>query len=200
MNELFTIGHSNHDPAHFLALLSAHGVTAIADVRSSPYSKYVPQYSKENLQHLLRETDLGYAFLGRELGARREEESCYVDDQARYDRIAQLPNFRAGLDRIRAESADHRVALMCSEADPLTCHRTLLVCRELLRQSPGLRIAHILPDASVESHDDAMKRLVALHKLEPELFGALSTQEGLIEHAQDLQAERIAYTRAMAEP
>jgi len=199
MSELFTIGHSNHDPVHFLSLLSAHGVDAIADVRSSPYSKYVPQYSKENLQHLLREAGFGYAFMGRELGARREEESCYVDDQARYERIAQLPNFRAGLERIAAESADHRIALMCSEADPLTCHRTILVCRELLKQSPNLRITHILPDASTEQHDDALQRLVALHKLEPELFGNLSSQEGLIEHAQDLQAERIAYTRTMAE-
>lgn len=199
MSGIFTVGHSNHDPAHFLSLLAAHGVSAIADVRSSPYSKYVPQYSKENLQHLLREAGLGYAFMGRELGARREEESCYLNDQARYDRIAQLPNFHAGLDRIVSESADHRVALMCSEADPLTCHRTILVCRELLKHSPALRIAHILPDASIEQHDDALRRLVAMHKLEPELFGELSTQEGLIEHAQDLQAERIAYTRTLAE-
>ncbi|MCC6154403.1 MAG: DUF488 domain-containing protein [Candidatus Hydrogenedentes bacterium] len=200
MSTIFTVGHSNHDPAHFLSLLSAHGVSAIADVRSSPYSKYVPQFSKENLQNMLREAGVGYAFMGREFGARREEESCYVDDQARYDRIAQLPIFRAGLERVLTESADHRIALMCSEADPLTCHRTILVCRELLRHSPGMGITHILPDADTESHDGAMQRLVALHKLEPELFGDLSTQEGLVEHAQDLQADRIAYTRATAEP
>ena len=200
MSAIFTIGHSNHDPAHFLSLLSTHGINAIADVRSSPYSKYVPQYSKDDLQHMLREAGVGYVFMGREFGARREEEACYVDDRARYDRIAQLPKFRAGLDRILGESQDHRIALMCSETDPLTCHRTILVCREIRRQSPDTRITHILPDASVEPHDDALQRLVALHKLEPELFGDLSSQEGLIEHAQDLQAERIAYTRSMAGP
>jgi uncharacterized protein (DUF488 family) len=200
MNTLFTIGHSNHEASHFLSLLSAHGVSAIADVRSSPYSKYVPQFSKENIQNLLREAGLGYCFLGRELGARREEESCYVNDQARYARIAQLPLFRAGLDRILTESAGHRIALMCSEADPLTCHRTILVCRELRSLNPGFGIAHILPDGSIESHDDALDRLIAIHKLEPELFGELSSHEGLVGHAQDLQADKIAYTRALAEP
>jgi uncharacterized protein (DUF488 family) len=200
MNTLFTIGHSNHEPPHFLSLLSAQGVSSVADVRSSPYSKYVPQFSKENVQHMLREAGVGYGFLGRELGARREEESCYVDDQARYALIAQLPIFRAGLDRLLAESEDHTVALMCSEADPLTCHRAVLVCRELLKLRPGLRITHILPDGSGEPHEAALDRLVELHKLEPELFGELSSHEGLVERAYDLQAERIAYTRALAEP
>ncbi|MBM3290288.1 MAG: DUF488 domain-containing protein, partial [Candidatus Hydrogenedentes bacterium] len=161
MSTLFTIGHSNHAAEHFISLLAAHGVSAVADVRSSPYSKYVPQYSKENLQHLLREADIGYGFLGRELGARRDEESCYVDGQAQYARIAQLPIFRAGLDRVLAELDDHRIALMCSEADPLECHRTVLVCRELLRLRPGLCIEHIGPDAAIEPHDGAIERLIA---------------------------------------
>ncbi|NUM54279.1 MAG: DUF488 domain-containing protein [Candidatus Hydrogenedentes bacterium] len=199
MNTLYTIGHSNYEPAQFLSLLAAHGVSAIADVRSSPYSKFVPQYSKENLQHMLREADIGYGFLGRELGARRDEETCYVGDQARYDRIAELPIFRAGLDRVIEESQDRSIALMCSEADPLTCHRTILVCRALRKLHPSLPITHILPDASGETHEDALERLVALHKLEPELFGELSSHDGLIERAQDLQAERIAYTREPVE-
>jgi len=195
MNALYTIGHSNHDAAQFVSLLTAHGVSAVADVRSNPYSKYVPQFSKENLQHLLREAGIDYAFFGRELGARRDEEACYVDGQAQYARIAALPIFRAGLDRILTESEDHTIALMCSEADPLECHRTILVCREALKRRPGLRIEHILSGADIEAHDEAIARLVAQHKLAPELFGELSTPEGLAERAYDLQAERIAYTR-----
>lgn len=200
MNPLFTIGHSNHEAAHFVALLVAHRVSAVVDVRSSPYSKFVPQFTKENLQAALRGAGIDYGFLGRELGARREEESCYVDDQARYDRIARLPLFQSGLDRVLQEANERNVALMCSEADPLACHRAILVCRELLRRRPDLKIAHILPDGQTESHDAALARLVALHKLEPELFGELSTAEGLVERACDLQAERIAYTRETAQP
>ena len=181
-------------------MLTARGVAAIVDVRSSPYSKYVPQYSKDNLERLLRGANIEYLFLGRELGARREEESCYVGAQAKYALIAQQPSFLAGLDRIIAEAETRNVALMCSEADPLDCHRTILVCRELLRRNPSLDIVHILPGSKIESHRDALDRLTALHKLEPELFGELSSAEGLVERAYDLQAERIAYTRETVEP
>ena len=165
-------------------------MSAVADVRSSPYSKYVPQFSKENLQHLLREAGIGYGFLGRELGARREEESCYADDQARYALIAQLPIFRAGLDRILSESEDHAIALMCSEADPLACHRAVLVCRELIKLRPGLRVTHILPDASGEP---LKPRWIdwSNYTSRTELFGELSSREGLAERVR-LRVERIA--------
>lgn len=196
MNALYTIGHSNHDAAHFLSLLTTHGVTAIVDVRSSPYSKYVPHFSKDNLQHILRDAGIEYIFLGRELGARREEESCYVANQARYDGIAMLPIFRAALDQVIAESQVRAIALMCAEGDPLNCHRTMLVCRELLRLCPSLPIAHILPDGSCEPHADTLNRLVAHLKLGPELFGELGSREGLVERACDIQAEGIAYARA----
>lgn len=200
MNTLFTIGHSNHDAARFVALLAAHRVSVVADVRSSPYSKFVPQFTKESLQHTLHDASIDYGFLGRELGARREEESCYVANQARYDHIARLPVFQSGLDRVLQEANARNIALMCSEADPLACHRAILVCRELLRHRPDLNVVHILPDGEGEPHDAALARLVALHKLEPELFGELSTTEGLVERAYDLQAERIAYTRETSQP
>src|SRR5690606_36090713 len=108
----------------------------------------------------------------------RDEEACYVDGQAKYERIAHLARFREGLKIVLERAAHERIALMCSEADPLTCHRTILVCRELLRIQPGWSIAHILSDGEVELHRDAEERLMKLHKLEPELFGDLNTTEG----------------------
>lgn len=200
MNTLFTIGHSNHEPDRFLSLLGTNGIISIADVRSNPYSKYVPQYSKDNLQQLLRTAGIEYLFLGRELGARREEEACYVDDQAQYARIAQLHRFKAGIERVVDESRGRPTALMCSEGDPLTCHRTILVCREILRVFPGMHIDHILPDGTLEPHDAAIDRLIALHHLEPELFGELSSREGLVERAYEAQGARIAFTRSVAGP
>ncbi|MBI2435928.1 MAG: DUF488 domain-containing protein [Candidatus Hydrogenedentes bacterium] len=195
MLELFTIGHSNHAMEQFLGLLGQHGVSAVADVRSSPYSAYSPHFSKEPLQNALRQAGFEYVFLGQELGARRGEASCYVNGQARYDRIKDLPAFSAGLERLREGMDNFRVALMCSEADPLTCHRTILVCREIKQRMPSIQITHILPDGAEEPHAAAEERLVRLHKLEPELFGELSTVEGLLERAYDLQAERIAYRK-----
>lgn len=76
---LFTVGHSTHAADHFLDLLKRNGVTAIADVRSSPFSRHSPQFNRDRLSALLREHGIAYAFLGKELGARSQDPACYVD-------------------------------------------------------------------------------------------------------------------------
>lgn len=192
MKDLFTIGHSNHSLEHFLELLRMQSISAICDVRSSPYSKYSPQFNKDVLVNALPNADIRYVFLGHEIGARRSEESCYVGGRARYDLIAELPIFQTGLERVIQGIETHRVALMCSESDPLTCHRTILLCRKLMKMQPDLRITHILGDGTVETHEDAQERLIKLHKLQPELFGELTSTSGLVDRAFDLQAERLA--------
>ena len=199
MKELFTIGHSNHSFDHFLELLLAYQVSAIVDVRSSPYSKYSPHFNRDVIESALRDRDINYVFLGRELGAQRSEDGCYVDGLAKYDLIAQLPTFRRGLDRVLQEGEHYRVALMCSESDPITCHRTILVCRELKRICPDLEITHILGDGIGEQQEMSEKRLINLHNLQPELFGDLTSMSDLIEKAYDLQAEKIAYKKVPAE-
>ena len=84
---------------------------------------------------------------------------------------------------------------MCSEADPISCHRTILVCRELKKICPDLKVTHILADGTEEKQEASEKRLIKLHKLQPELFGELTTTSGLIERAYNLQAEKIAYKK-----
>jgi uncharacterized protein (DUF488 family) len=195
MKELFTIGHSNHPLERFRELLAQHNISAVADVRSSPYSQYAPQFNKDVMEVWLRNAGVEYIFMGRELGARSSEESCYVGDQAKYELIAQSPVFKEGLDRVLREAERHRLALMCSEADPLGCHRTILVCRELKRTAPQLRIVHILADGTTETHEEAERRLVGLHKLQPELFGELTSDAGIINHAYELQAKKIEFRK-----
>jgi uncharacterized protein (DUF488 family) len=192
MKELFTIGHSNHSLEHFLELILAYRISAIADVRSSPYSKYSPQFNKDELESALREANIDYIFLGRELGARRSEDSRHIDGKEMYDRIAQMPAFQFGLERIFQGIEHYRVALMCTESDPIKCHRTILVCRELKKICPDLEITHILGDGTGERQEMLEERLVNLYKLQPELFGDLTSTSGLIEKAYDLQAEKIA--------
>lgn len=196
---LFTIGHSNHSEQDFATLLTDNNISAIADVRSQPYSQYTPHFNREVLENALREMDIQYVFLGRELGARRQEESCYVNGRAKYDRIAQLPLFHAGLDRLFQGLERYRVAIMCSEADPITCHRTILICREIKRLRPALAINHILGDGSTETHEESMERLLTLHKLQPELFGDLTSTSGLIEKAYELQAAKLEYKTGQEE-
>jgi len=199
MKELFTIGHSNHSLDHFLKLLSAHQISAVADVRSIPHSKYSPQFNKNVLEIALENAKIGYIFLGKELGASRTEEVCYIEGKAKYSQIAQLPIFRHGLEKVLQEIEHFRVALMCSESEPIACHRTILVCRELKRICPELKITHILGNGTEEQQEMAEERLVNLHKLQPELFGDLTSMSGLIEKAYDLQAEKIAYKKVPAE-
>lgn len=189
---LFTIGHSDHEMPVFVAILARHGVTAVADVRSHPYSRFHGQFNRETMAELLKRSGIQYVFLGRELGARRSEKESYHERQARYDLIARLPAFREGLDRLRRGVHTHRIALVCAEKDPITCHRTVLVCRHL-RADP-IDIRHILGNGSVETMDQIETRLLEAAKLPAEhLFRPRSE---LIEHAYDLQGERIAFTES----
>jgi uncharacterized protein (DUF488 family) len=199
MKELFTIGHSNHSLDRFIELLLEHRLSTIADIRSGPYSKYSPHFNKDVLDSALRNAGIDYMFLGRELGAQRSEGDCYIDGQAKYDRIAHLPAFQRGLEIVLQKVEHYRIALMCSESDPITCHRTILVCRELKKICPDLEITHLLGDGKVERQEMSEKRLVNLHKLQPELFGDLTSTSGLIEKAYDLQAEKIAYRKVTVE-
>jgi len=198
-NILFSIGHSSHTIDKFTCLLKRYGIEVIADVRSYPYSKYSPQFNKDILENVLRNANIDYMFLGRELGARRSEEGCYIEGQAKYEVIAHLPIFRAGLERLLDGIKTYSVALMCSEGDPIVCHRTILVCREIIKVCPDLKITHILGDGTTEMHEHVQERLVKLHKLQPELFGDLTSASALIEKAFELQAERIAYGKVPAE-
>ena len=196
MNPLFTIGHSNHELSALLELLRRPGVQAVADVRSQPYSGRLPHFNQPVLEKACEENGLQYVFLGRELGARREEPCCYVDGQARYELVAKTAAFAEGLQRVLKGLAKYRVALLCAEKDPLTCHRTILVCRHLRGQ--GFPIQHIHADGSLESHEAAEERLLRLAGLgQPSLFATRSEQ---IEQAYEWQGARIAYRGHSSEP
>jgi uncharacterized protein (DUF488 family) len=187
---VFTIGHSTHTLEYFLSLLTKHGIQAVGDVRSVPYSRRNPQFSREPLMQRLRGVGIAYVFLGKELGARSDNPGCYIEGKVRYDYLAKEPAFLQGLERLRKGIESHRVALMCAEKDPLTCHRTILVCREL--RSPDLEIAHILADGAVETNVAAEKRLMSLLNLRPDMF---HSERDCIEQAYEKQGNRIAYTR-----
>jgi len=186
---VLTIGHSNHPVEAFVELLQHHGVTALADVRSAPYSRFAPQFNREALDRSLKASSIKYVFLGRELGARPDERSCYENGRVQYARLARTDWFRSGLDRVVRGANDYRIALMCAEKEPLECHRALLVARAL--DELGVPVEHILPDGRLESHGDAMLRLLKVVRLPSEdLF---RSRRELIALALAQQEERIAY-------
>jgi len=159
MPNLFTIGHSTHPLSDFQAMLRRHGVTAVADIRSIPYSRFNPQYNREALAASLRSAGVEYVFLGFEFGARRHEPECRTEDGTRrFDVVARLPAFQQGRTRLRRGLKQFDVALMCAERDPLLCHRHLLVCRHVAAEWPGIR--HLRGDGSVEAHTELEARLL----------------------------------------
>jgi uncharacterized protein (DUF488 family) len=192
MNTLFTIGHSTHELKAFLGLLKLHNIQAVGDVRSQPYSSRFPQYSKDALEQTLKENYIRYVFLGKELGARRTEDCCYVEGQAKYELVAKTPAFTRGIERVLHGLSKFRLALLCSERDPLTCHRTILVCKHL--RGKGFDIEHILADGTLESQDDLESRMLkTLGKSQPSLF---ASREDFIEQAYEEQGGRIAYRQS----
>lgn len=162
-NVLYTIGHSTHSTETVIKLLRLHEIRTVADVRSHPYSRLNPQFNRESFSQLLESIGIRYVYLGRELGARPADPTCYVDGKVAYDLLAQTPLFRSGLDRVVQLASTHRVALMCAEKDPIVCHRAILICRHLVER--GWRCYHILEDGRLESHDDALSRLLEELKL-----------------------------------
>jgi uncharacterized protein (DUF488 family) len=185
---LFTIGHSTHPFEHFLGLLRKHAIEAVCDVRSVPYSQRNPQFNREPLKETLREAGIAYVFLGKELGARSDNPGCYIEGKVQYNYLVDEPIFRAGLRRLREGIGRYRVALMCAERDPLTCHRTILVCREL--RAPGLSIEHILADGSLETNYAAETRLMSMMNIQPDM---IHDERECIERAYEAQANNIAY-------
>lgn len=186
---ILTIGHSNHPVEHFVALVEMHGVTAVADVRSTPYSRFHPEFNRESIERTLKNRGIDYVFLGRELGARSSDPSCYQNGRVQYRRLAGTALFKSGLDRLVKGADSHRIALMCAEGEPLACHRTVLISREL--DTVGVPVSHIRTNGTLERHADAMVRLLAKFKLpEADLF---RTRQDLIEDALARQEQRIAY-------
>jgi uncharacterized protein (DUF488 family) len=189
MNTIFTIGHSNHPLEFFIELLRRHGVTALADVRSSPYSRYTSQFNQESLKRSLKEVGIQYVFLGRELGARSTNPNHYRDGKAQYELMAQEPWFQEGLDRLRKGVATQRIALMCAEKDPIECHRTMLVGVRV--RSSEIALAHILANGELETHEQSEQRMLVRHHLaDPELF---RTAEERLAEAYRLQCDLIQY-------
>ncbi|MGJ3242637.1 MAG: DUF488 family protein [Opitutales bacterium] len=185
----YTVGHSVHPIDHFIKILKMNRIDAIADVRSSPYSKFTPQFNRESLKKSLKDHGVRYVFLGDELGARRDEPDCYDANKVVYRKVADLPSFKAGILRLREGAEKMRVATMCAEKDPLTCHRTVLVThfsREFFSDT-----LHILEDGSIESRAEADLRLLREYKLEKEDF--FSPYEERLALAYSKRAEKIAY-------
>jgi uncharacterized protein (DUF488 family) len=133
----------------FAAALSSAGVTHLVDVRTAPYSRFKPEFSRERLAAALEAHGIRYVFMGRELGGQPGGKPDYAQMPLR-------PAFLEGIARLEAgREGGHRLALMCAEAKPQACHRTKLVAEELVAQ--GVPVAHIDEHGDLRSHAEIMQ-------------------------------------------
>jgi hypothetical protein len=196
---LLSIGHSNHTIEALIALLRAASVTAVADVRSRPYSGRYPQFNRPELESALSKHDVHYAFLGDCLGGRPNQMSLY-DDEGRvdYERVRKTAGFQRGLERLIDAGEAHRIAMLCAEEDPLDCHRGLMIAPALVER--GVAPLHMRGNGEVETNDAMEQRLcaetgVGVGVLDG-LFAAALTDEdrrNLIAEAYRAMAKRTAY-------
>lgn len=148
---VFTIGHSNHPPTVFTALLQGQGIACLADVRSQPASRFAPQFNRAAIAGWLGAAGIGYRWFGAALGGRPQDPAALrPDGRVDYAMRATRPDFAAGIADLLKLAADRPTAIMCAERDPLHCHRTHLVTPVLLAQ--GAVVCHILADGSCVDH------------------------------------------------
>jgi uncharacterized protein (DUF488 family) len=194
--EVFTIGHSTLTYEKFLDLLRGVSITAVADVRTAPYSRHFPQFNRDALRNELRLDKIAYVFLGDELGGRPKDKQFFCDGVADYEKMARTPNFSKGLQRVLEGAKNYRIAMMCSEHDPLECHRCLLVGRAL--HEGGVVVRHILFDGTVVSQADLEERIMeSSNRGEGDLFEGREMRRAA---AYRKQASKVAYSERKTSP
>lgn len=188
-SQVFTVGHSDQDVEAFVALLKRHGISAVVDVRSHPGSAWATQFNREPLRNFLRGSSIRYAFMGEQLGVRSKDPSHYEAGRVAYQRLAASTAFGEGIQRVKRASVNERLAVMCSEQDPLTCHRSVLIAPAL--EQANVSVTHILRSGELVPHAELLERLLREEKLaQPDLF---RPRELRIKEALAKREEAIAW-------
>jgi uncharacterized protein (DUF488 family) len=162
--QLYTIGHSNHPPEKFIKLLQDSQISCIVDVRSKPYSRWVPCANRENMEKLLASIDIQYRYLGSLLGGLIPDlKSMKMADRlAAYSLVRHEGYFKGGIDRLIEEIKKQRTCVLCAEEDPSNCHRRLLVGASIAEN--GIQISHIRGDGRIQVEEDIWKEK---HRIDP---------------------------------
>lgn len=152
---LYTIGHSNQSINEFMQLLDTYNIDCIIDVRSMPYSKYTPQFNESSIKQQLSQKGILYASFGKYFGARRSD-CLKIEEfikkgqkeekqQVNFEIGITTSDFKTGVNRVeKAISQGRTIAFMCSESDPLACHRFSFIARFFYDM--GWDIKHIVRD------------------------------------------------------
>lgn len=155
---IYTIGYGKREIEEFIALLQRYEVNFLVDVRSAPFSKFKPAFSRDALDAALKAKGIRYVFMGDTLGGRPPDPDCYVDGKVDYDRVKATKPFRRGIERLRtAWEKSLRICLMCSEGKPEDCHRSKLIGQVLEAEHLGVR--HIDADGNLQTQTSVLQAI-----------------------------------------
>ena len=194
---IYTIGHSTHQLEYFLELLKEYGVNCIVDVRSVPASAYNPQYNQDPFKNYLKKNKITYLPFAEEFGARQSDPDLLdKDGKLDFEKVRKGRLFKNGLERIwQGIEKGFTIAIMCSESEPLDCHRFSMVSFGL--EKDGFEVKHILKDKSIKSNAELEKDL--LKKFEKKLpqkslFEPDITVDDQLKAAYRLKNKEIGYS------
>lgn len=194
--KLYTIGCSTRAVTDFIDVLKDYKIQVVADVRSVPYSHFTPQFNSEILKDILYKNQISYGDFSKEFGARRSENFVYKNDKVDFEKVISLEIFKKGIALIKNDlSKGYSIALMCTEYNPLNCHRFSLVSRGI-RKYLQIPIIHILDKNNSKTTEELEDFLLEEFNLQPELF---DSKEILISRAYNILSNKIAYTKIKKE-
>lgn len=199
MGCVFTIGHSRHSVEEFINLLNKYRVDCLIDVRTSPYSKFIPHFNRDHLKETLKKHRISYIFMGEELGARRKEANLYTSEgYLDFEKTKASPLFIEGIDRVKLGiSKGYKIALLCSEKDPIDCHRSILIGKNLKDQE--ITVNNIKEDGSLQSQEQLEERLLDMYfpeRFQQNIFDILDgekSKEYLLKQAYIKRNRDVAY-------
>jgi uncharacterized protein (DUF488 family) len=190
MGKIYTIGSSIHTTEEFISLLCKYKITAVADVRSVPYSQHTPQFNKEVLINILKGRFIYYLDFSKEFGARRKEKDAYSNNMVDFKKVIKLPDFIKGIERIEAGILKgYNIALLCTEKNPLDCHRFSLVSKALIDRL-DVKVDHILFNGEILSQYDLEKKMLSDFGSENDLFSDYKTR---LENIYEMISGKVAY-------
>ncbi|HYV90242.1 MAG TPA: DUF488 domain-containing protein [Chitinophagales bacterium] len=195
-HSLFTIGHSNHSIEFFLELLKHFQIDCVVDVRSMAASSYSPQFTKEFLSTSLKKNNIRYAHFADEFGARHTNYDVLDEDgKVDFEKVRISKKFLEGVEKLEQLHSKHKnIALMCSEGNPLECHRFSMIAVYL--QQHGWQVQHILKDKTLLSNDELEKQLLEKYQKKlpvADLFNPNISREDQLKEAYRLHNKDIAW-------
>lgn len=189
-----TIGHGKTDLQIFMRMLVKYRVNMIVDVRSTPYSKYSPQYNKEGFEAALAKQKIAYKWLGKMLGGRPDDNSTYDEDGVvNYERLVKTPVFCRGIFALEELSESNNIAIMCSEHEPIKCHRFMAISRELTNR--GYRVVHIIDFNKYVKQSDLEELMIKQHFGENVQLDLFSSMDDTLAQSYTKQNKLCGYRR-----